>query len=183
MQSRKLRKILNDTKYSIHEIEDSICIGSPLCSQLITVDKKTLKIKYALDTFNTGRESINSEELMFIWDKLIELIKNGEIKNIISLNDSTVNMFPVYSHENGEIIEKFTDIFGWPNSTHDGELMYENIHFKTKEEAIKKGIEELKIEIKYISENICEQEKELEEKKEKLNNVILQLKKLSKLQT
>ena len=97
MKARKLKKILNDTQYTVHETREHICVGSPLCSELFTVDKKTLKVKYALDTFREGRGALkhSSEHLLFIWDKLHELVDSGEIKELIEGEDVLENPLPV----------------------------------------------------------------------------------------
>ena len=144
MKARLLTKILNNTKYTVNNNQDYIAIGSPLCHDLISVNKKFLKIRYALDTWNEGRLSVKhaNEELLFIWDKLQELIDNGQIKDIIDGVDIIENPLPVYTVKKGELIESFTDKYGWPNTTINGEIMYNNVWFKTKQEAIKYGIEE-----------------------------------------
>ena len=144
MKARLLTKILNNTKYTVNNNQDYIAIGSPLCHDLISVNKKSLKIRYALDTWNEGRLSVKhaNEELLFIWDKLQELIDNGQIKDIIDGVDIIENPLPVYTVKKGELIESFTDKYGWPNTTINGEIMYNNVWFKTKQEAIKYGIEE-----------------------------------------
>ena len=179
MQSRILRKLLNDTGYTVHFRDNKVCIGSPLCSALLTVDAKTYEIKYALDTFHKGRASIRSQELEFIWDKLEELVKSGELKSIIDGNDSTEGMFPVYCCDDGEIIKKFADVFGWPNSTHDGTLMYNNTFFKTEREAIEYGIKDLTAAAEMYTGRIADLEKEIQEKKttlRRLNNILACLK-------
>ena len=153
MKSRKLKKILNDTGYIVNNQEEYIAVGSSLCHNLISVDKKTLKIKYALDTWNTGRQSVgHHEELGFIWDTLKELINNGEIHDIINGNDEIDNPLPVYTIEGGELIETWTDEYGWPNTTIDGTIMYENTHFKTRKEAIENGIRDYKNRYEYKRE-------------------------------
>lgn len=153
MKSRKLKKILNDTGYIVNNQEDYIAVGSPLCHNLISVDKKTLKIKYALDTWNTGRQSVgHHEELGFIWDTLQELINNGEIHDIINGNDEIDNPLPVYTIEGGKLIETWTDEYGWPNTTIDGTIMYENTHFKTRKQAIENGIRDYKNRYEYKRE-------------------------------
>jgi len=160
MKSRKLKKILNDTDYILNNQNDYIAVGSSLCHNLISVDKKTLKIKYALDTFNEGKKSIKHPELEFIWDKLHELVDSGDIHNIINGNDEIDNPIPIYTIEGGELIETWTDEYGWPNTTIDGTIMYENTHFKTKIEAIDEGIRDYKSRYQYKQEYL----KELKEK-------------------
>ena len=83
MKARVLKKLLNDTEYLVADHGEYIAVGSPLCHKLISVDKATLKVTYALDTYGGGRKSLDNKELKAIWDKLHELIESGEIKDII----------------------------------------------------------------------------------------------------
>ena len=108
----------------------------------------------------------------FIWDKLTELVSSGELKTIIENNDSAEGMFPVYSCPNGVIKKQFADIFGYPNITHNGEMMYENTFFKTEQEAIKYGIEDMGYAIKNYSNRIYDMEKETEQRKAELSKCI-----------
>jgi hypothetical protein len=149
MKARLLKKILNNTKYYISNHKEYIAIGSSLCHDLFSVNKETLKVKYALDTFREGRkcfEETNGQsektELLFIWDRLHELVKNGQIYDIINGKDEIENPLPVFTVENGQLVESYTDKYGWPNTDDNGICMYENTHFPTKEQAIKYGIED-----------------------------------------
>jgi len=148
MKARLLRKLLNNTGYMIHFCDDKICIGSLYVSKLITVDAKTMEIKFALapSYVRNHRDSVcdGNSELVFIWDKLCELISTGELKDIIIFNDPTENMFPVYSVKDGMLIEQFTDKIEYGNTTHDGELIYENSHYANKVEAVERGIMHLR---------------------------------------
>lgn len=171
MKARLLTKLLNNTGYNVNNNKDYIAVGSPLCHNLISVDKKTLKVEYALDTFHEGRKCLerkDTTELLFIWDKLHELIKSDEIKDIIEGNDEIENPLPVYTVEDGKLIETCTDEFGWPNKTIEGETMYDNTYFKTRSEAIKYGIKEAEAGIKIYTQR----QKELEEKLEDLKRDI-----------
>ena len=167
MKARLLRKMLLDTKYTVNNNDDYIAVGSPLCHNLISVDKKTLKIKYALDTFNEGRKSIKHAELEFIWDRLQELIDSGEIKNIIEGRDEIENPLPVFTVRDGKLVKSFTDQYGWPNITDDGYIMYENTHFKTEIEAINYGISEYEAGAKMVQRTIDERRKELKQFEER----------------
>lgn len=167
MKARVLRKLLNDTGYLVSNHNDYIAIGSPLCHDLISVNKETLKLRYALDTWRKGREALEEKgELLFIWDKLQELINSGEIKDIINGKDEIENPLPVFTVDGGKLIESVTDEYGWPNTDDNGVLMCENTHFKTKEEAIRYGIEESKAGIEMDTRNL----QELEERMQKIKN-------------
>lgn len=159
--------MLLDTKYIVNNNDDYIAVGSPLCHNLISVDKKTLKIKYALDTFNEGRKSIKHAELEFIWDRLQELIDSGEIKNIIEGRDEIENPLPVFTVRDGRLVKSFTDQYGWPNITDDGYIMYENTHFKTELEAINYGISEYEAGAEMVQRTIDERRKELKQFEER----------------
>lgn len=143
MKARTLKHLLNDTKYIVADFGEYISVGSPLCHDLIKIDKKSLKMTYALDTFHKGREALTGDskkEILIIWDKLQELIDNKGILEIINGNDELTNPLPVYSIRNGELLESSTDCYGWPNVTIEGFLMYDNTWFRTKQEAVSFGI-------------------------------------------
>ena len=168
MKARVLKKLLNDTGYQVADHGEYIAVASPYVHNIISVDKKTLKVKYALDTFGKGRDAIShGHELQAIWDKLHELIASGEIQDIIDGQDDISNPLPVYTVEDGQLIESTTDEYGWPNVTVDGKPMFENTHFKTKGEAIAYGIEDTTIGLKWIDEHILEAETKLAKEKER----------------
>jgi hypothetical protein len=166
MQARKLRKILNNTKYTLSNCDGCICVGGAYSHDLISVDKKTLKVKYALDTFNEGRKAIKCEELELIWDTLHHLIETGEIREIIDGKDIIENPLPVFTvNGDGELVESVTDKYGWPNTDDDGILMYDNTHFPTKKQALEYGIRELSLGIENYNRMIGDHETKIAELK------------------
>jgi hypothetical protein len=189
MKARLLKKILNNTGYAVSNHREYIAVGSPLCHDLISVNKETLKLKYALDTWREGRKSLEGKsneegenELLFIWDKLAELIASGEIQNIINGKDEIENPLPVFSVEDGKIVESITDEYGWPNTDDNGICMYENTHFPAKEQAIKYGLSEYKAGLSMILDNVKEKEKELSKAKERVEKYRSYLAHLESLQ-
>lgn len=180
MQSRKLKKILGNPGYIVHETRDYICVGSHLCHDLISVRKSDLQLRYALDTFHKGKKSIGDLKLETIWEKLEELINTGEIQEIIHGEDIIENSLPVFSYdENYKIITSATDEYGWPNTDIKGCLMYNNMWFLTRKEALDKAIHDCESEIKSFTESIQEKRLKLatcEEKKDKLSNILVFLK-------
>ena len=166
MKARLLKSILNNTGYTVNQDDECICVGSPLCHDLISVNKKSLKLKYAIDAFREGRGALSkggNSELLFIWDKLQEMIESGEIKDIIDGNDDIENPLPVFTVEDGELVETWTDAYGWPNTTVQGIVMYDNTYFKTKEEAIQYGIEEYEAGLKMSDRRLEEISNDLKE--------------------
>lgn len=173
MKARVLKKILNDTNYIVSNNDEYIAVGSPLCHDLIKVNKKTKEMTFALDTWKKGKSSLGNSELLFIAEKLEELIANNEIQKIIDEDDIIEKPLTVYSFSDFEIVESITDEYGWPNTTISGQVMYNNVWFKTKEEAQKKAISETDAWIKYLNEEIEKAEKiiiDSTKKKEKFQN-------------
>ena len=170
MKARLLKHILNDTKYSVSNDTDKICVGSSLCHDLISINKKTLKLRYALNQNGDIRGDTydRNDELLFIWDKLQELIDSGEINAIITEDDVLENPLPVFTYSQGELISTFTDEYGWPNTTISGEMMYNNNWFKTKREAIEYGIKEEAYCIESFKEQVRQKKKEFRERKLRL---------------
>ena len=60
MKARLLKKLMNDTGYYPGDYGDYIALGSPLCHNLMSVDKESLKVTYALDTFKQGRACLEA---------------------------------------------------------------------------------------------------------------------------
>jgi hypothetical protein len=181
MKARKLKALLNNTGYAVMNKEDRICIGSSLCSDLITVNKKTLKINYALD--RDGRKNLESrgrDELVFIWDKLQELIDNGEIKDIIEGVDVIENPIVVFTVDDGKLISTTTDKTGWPNVTAEGDMMYDNTYFRSKKEAIKYGIAEYTAGLKNSLEWLRDKTKALNEINDRIDMYEKYIENLSK---
>lgn len=165
MKARLLKKLLNDTGYAVSNNREYIAVGSPMCHDLISVNKKTLKVKYALDTFNQGRKALeereSQSELLFIWDKLHELIESGQMAEIIDGKDEIANPLPVFTVTDGKLVESVTDQYGWPNTDDDGICMYENTHFPTAQQAIEYGISDTEAGVKHALRRIAELEGEL----------------------
>lgn len=176
MQAKKLKEILN-TNYTIQETEDKICISSYYVTDLIAVNKKTLDLTYAMDTFHEGRNALKSENLESVWDKLEEMIKNGSIKEIIEKNDSIEGMkeFWYYDDQLKTIVMSYTDEYGWPNVDYTGKLIYDNNCFTNEQDAINYGINTLLSNLKYTEEYFNEEIERFTEKTNKLNTKILKI--------
>lgn len=170
MKARLLQKKL-ETVRAVHETEKSICVASAMCSELIMVNKKTLKLTYALDTFNKGRDSLKSDELGQIWDTLSVLCSTGEINDYLVGEDELENQLPVFYEDDGRVVEGVTDKYGWPNVTSAGLLMYENTFFPTKKEATKYLSESLISYIESLNKSVSLNLHEIKEYQEKIKDL------------
>lgn len=141
MKARKLESILK-TGYIVHDGGKTLNIGSLLCSELITMDKATKRLTYALGWRDKSQPPERDKEggPRAAWDGLELLIASGEIDDILSGNDEFENPVPVFWQKRGEIFESVTDEIGWPRTTREGRLMHDNTDFPTREEAVRDAI-------------------------------------------
>jgi hypothetical protein len=146
MKIRLLRKLLNTTELDISSITDIfnrggcvLSIGKKNTDGLITLHKDDLVLRYSLIDRMEGRdylESICDKELLYVWDRLQDLIESGGIQDILYGKDEIDNPLPVFMYSNGGLIDGFTDFYGYPNIDDDGYCMWERTHFQTKKDAI-----------------------------------------------
>ena len=145
MKIRLLRKLLSNTELDISSITDIfnrnsiITIGRVNVSGVIVLDIHNLNVCYSFPNRTEGREyieSVSDKELLYIWDRLHELIESGEIQDIIQGRDEIENPLPVFTIHNGELIRSVTDAYGYPNIDDNGVCMYNNTHYSTIKDAI-----------------------------------------------
>lgn len=155
MKARKLKEILG-TEYIVADFGDYIGIGSPLCHNLISIDKETRKMAHALSL---------SGETLDIWNRLVTLIQTKEFDDIVNGDDSVMNPVAVYYAEDGVIHEEFSEAIGWPNITQTGRLQHDNTDFASREEAIARGIargiDEAEAGIKNLTMVVDQKKKEI----------------------
>ena len=138
--------------------EGFINIGSTYVSKLARINMET------------GEIIINDAFGAFLIDNYPEMIRstNQDRLALIKKEDKFQHSIPVYTFVNGQIIEKKCEELGFPNVTHDGEIMYENTHFTDKATAIHYALEDLNYKIVNYKESIADLEAKLAEKKSKI---------------
>ena len=157
-------------KYKIeHTIcitEKGICIGSPYIHDIIVISNegKFLK-KYKEGKYDDGWST--NEKLKRYQEEMLADESTGYLKKVIDEPDNYGELFPVFTIHDGKLVETFCEEYGWPNVTVEGELMYENTFFKTKEEAVQYGISECKGWIEMLEERQKELEKEVQAKQDR----------------
>lgn len=129
-------------KYKIGHIVqregDIIWIGSPYIHDIIGInlDGKLTKM-YKDRKYNDGWNT--NEDLKRYQEEMIIDQESGELKRLVNLSDNinVDSLITVFTHKGGKIVKKYCEVYGWPNITIDGELMYENTFFRTYNEAYK----------------------------------------------
>lgn len=104
------------------------------------------------------------------------------VKLLIEEPDSFEKSLPVWTYNKGEVVEKRCEEYGWPNITHDGLLMYGNMFFETREEALRKAICDASHFAKFLEDEIAKKTSELAQLKKELEDTYADLAKLKETQ-
>lgn len=158
-------------KHTVHVTEwndtKGIAIGSPYINTIIFIgfDGRILK----------HNDSTTNEDLTRYQKDLKE--DPALLKRLIEQPDTFEHSIPVYTYDytTGEILEKYCERLGWPNVTHDGELMYDNTFSADKAVVIAwaKGhfslaVDHVTRDVKSAQENLAERIQYLQRQKDNL---------------
>lgn len=84
------------------------------------------------------------------------------LASLISAPDSFSESLPVWTYEDGRIIELACEEYGWPNVTHDGRLMYENLFFDRRDQAVEAAIRNGEYAVEGWTDSVKRAKKDLE---------------------
>lgn len=116
-----------EIEHFVYISEGNLHIGSAYIPDIVVVQPDGTVVKlydgWTSDTLLSGyAEKIEADPELF--------------SRLFAQEDQFDADIPVFSSRGAEIIESKCEALGWPNVTHDGELMHDNTHFTTREEAI-----------------------------------------------
>lgn len=154
-------KTLKEHYNIVHTVQivenGNICIGSPYIPDIIVINPEGKILKH----YKGGR---SNEHLIRYEEELSRDEETGVLKQIINKEDVFINKLPVFSTGKGRVIKHYCEEYGYPNTTHTGELMYENTFFKTYDEARKYLLNDTKLGIKYSFRSFKERISECKER-------------------
>lgn len=103
------------------------------------------------------------------------------MRHLIESPDVFSADIPVYYFDGEELKESKCEALGWPNTTHDGVIMHENVFFATRQEAIDKERESLAREIPFLKDLHKKATEDLLKSGKEILNKVAFLKKLDTL--
>ncbi len=140
-------KTLKDA-YGINHIvcttSKGICIGSSYVHDLVVVDPVSGNV----------RENEGFERFLSQYYPALGAASPAEILAQVQAEDTFEASIPVYTYEGAEIIEKRCEVLGWPNTTHDGDLMYDNKYSADRDVVIGWAKRSAMLEAKHLGEAI-----------------------------
>lgn len=144
----------------IVKMEDGkLQIGSGYVGDLITVHPDASVTVNSIVTGNDGELSRIRRDLE---------ADPARLQHLLNAKDRFDASLPVWTYEEGNLLELQCEEHGWPNVTHDGRLMYENTFFEKRDHAIRAAIKNGEYAVKGWTETVEYTEKELEEKRDHL---------------
>lgn len=160
-----------EIKHIVCMTDKGMCIGSPYIHDIIVIQKDgTITKKY--------NSNSNDDLKRYQSEMLADKIKLAEL---INSPDVFENSLPVYTYDGGEVIEKQCGEYGWPNITHDGCLMYDNVFFKDRAGAVKKAKENAVSGVDFYTDKIIQLQAEIKKAEEWLEIEKANLNKLEAL--
>lgn len=104
-----------------------------------------------------------------------------KLLDLVNAPDAFSASLPVFTYDGGEIIEKQCEAYGWPNVTHDGMLMYENMFSADRNQVIEWAKRESELGVKFANQQIEELRKKITEAESWKAESIADLEKLNRL--
>ena len=138
----------------VQRLPGKIVIGSPYVSELIAIHSEGIVSKSR--SVQSGKDEIGQ-----IYDALIGCDK-AKLLKILNDPEIPIDPKPVYTEATrGRVIKVYCEEYGWPNLTTEGVLMYDNIHFKRRSEALKDSKEDRVCGIKWTCKALWKDCREL----------------------
>lgn len=164
-------------KHIVANYEKGLCIGSQYCHDLIIIRNTDSKMPgFEDDDWSIRRRPLNIGCNLSIWR--MEHLGRGEpfdgwvktwsedpqtLRRLIDEPDTFRRTIVVYTYDHaGNIIEKECEEYGWPNVTHDGLIMYENMFSTDKAKVVRWAKRSMRAWVKNATESVAQRERDLE---------------------
>lgn len=134
--------------------DKGICIGSGYVHDLIVISRDGEIVKQS-------EICRGSEDL----ERYVKELKSDpeKLKRLIAEPDTFTASITVYTYEGGEILEKQCEVLGWPNVTHDGQMMYENTYWTDRAKAVSRAMANALSWVDAMKERVVRKREELAE--------------------
>lgn len=156
-------------EHSVCVTDKGICIGSPYIHDIIILGSSGNIIK-SYDGLSNGELKRYMEEFRDNPPKL---------RDIIQSRDAFHASIPVYTYDGGDIIERMCEAVGWPNVTHDGYIMYDNMYSTDRLKVLRWAKDNAEAGIQSSTDRIEELKSKIKDSESRLLECKLDLTKLN----
>lgn len=127
-------------------------IGSPYMSDLIVIDPHGNAAKRYPDKSNDQLHRYQSE-----MDA-----DPAKLRELLRAPDQFEASIPVYTFDGSDIVERKCEALGWPNVTHDGDLMHDNTYSADKSEVVEWSKRTVECTVQHYRRDIKQTEQDLQ---------------------
>lgn len=113
-------------EHTVQVTEAGICIGSPYIHNIIVISRD--------GTITREYRGASNDDLMRYQKEFND--DPETLKRLIQEPDTFEASVQVFTYVGGEIIEKQCEKLGWPNVTHDGQMMHDNTFSPIKAQVV-----------------------------------------------
>ncbi len=145
--------------HTVRVTEAGVCIGSPYIHDLITVNADG-----SLTPCASGIDG--DENLERYWAEMAD--DPQKVREVLASEDSFDQSLEVWTYDVGGIVQKYCETYGWPNCTHDGEMMYDNTFSHDRAQVVQWAIRNAELQCQYLVENIADLGDKVAEQKDQL---------------
>jgi hypothetical protein len=71
------------------------------------------------------------------------------LRSLILEKDTFSRSLPVYTYDGASIVQAFCEAHGWPNVTHEGHVMYDNVYSASREVAVKRAKADVRSRVEF----------------------------------
>lgn len=133
-------------KHDVQVTKDGICIGSPYIHNIIVISQDGKIIK------EPGRWGSSDKNIIrYLAEMKVDMQR---LRFLINMKDEFTRSIPVYTYEDGTIIQCFCEEAGWPNVTHDGRMQYENTFSVDREKVVEWAIADAQARINWLNKEM-----------------------------
>lgn len=149
-------------KYNIqHQIQmtdKGLAIGSGFVHNLIVINPETGAIRENETFKGLGREQ---------YSKLMDADPT-EIVRTLEEQDTFERSIPIYTYEDSQVLKKYCEVPEYPNTTHDGCLIYENTFSTDRDQIVQRAIENAEAGVSLMQGSVQKHAADLLESKQLL---------------
>lgn len=164
-------KAIKDHYRIVHQVQvtkKGICIGSPYIHDIMIVSMDGELVK-------DDGSSVNADLNRYRAEMRADPAKLRELAATV---DTFAKSVTVYTYDDARIIEKSCEEPGWPNVTHDGEMMYENTFSTDRAKVVEWAKKDCLSLISHLREAVDRQRDELAQWEGRLSKALADAKTL-----
>ena len=153
---------------------EGFCIGSGYIHGIIVINPDSKSITTCR---SCSPPDFSNDDLSRYWR---EIHTNLDLMwSLLAADDEFEKALPVYTYKGGSVVECACEEYGYPNVTHDGQLMYDNMFFELESDARAAGIRNAQAGVENLESAVDRTERDLAELFKQLSQYRFDLAKLS----